>query len=277
MIDKIIVPVDFSEYSKNALQSAATLAKVYNAEVLVLHMLELPSSLINTVDFLGGPETLYFLKLAEKRFEEFLDEPYLESLTVTPIVKHFKVFSEISEVAENEGANLIVMGSHGASGISEFLIGSNTEKVVRHSKVPVLIVKDKPVTNKFDTAVFVSDFSQEGITAYRKIEDMFYNVSNLISLYVNLPNDLFMSSNEIEEKASLFFEKADGTSKARSNFHTINDYSIEKGVFNFSEKQKVDLIVIPTHGRKGIAHFFEGSVSEDIANHANIPVLTLKL
>jgi nucleotide-binding universal stress UspA family protein len=56
-----------------------------------------------------------------------------------------------------------------------------------------------------------------------------------------------------------------------------NDYTVEKGVLNFSDKVSADLIGIPTHGRRGLSHFFMGSIGEDIANHSEAPVMTFKI
>ena len=56
-----------------------------------------------------------------------------------------------------------------------------------------------------------------------------------------------------------------------------NDYTVEKGVLNYSERVSADLIGIPTHGRRGLSHFFMGSIGEDIANHSEAPVITFKI
>ena len=64
-----------------------------------------------------------------------------------------------------------------------------------------------------------------------------------------------------------------------SNFsvHIYNDISIEKGILNFASETNANLIGMGTHGRRGLAHFFNGSVSEDLVNHANMPVMTFKI
>ena len=59
--------------------------------------------------------------------------------------------------------------------------------------------------------------------------------------------------------------------------HYVSDYTVEDGILNFSNKVGADLIAMPTHGKKGLAHFFEGSVGEDVANHATLPVITFKV
>ena len=80
---KIIVPVDFSTYSENALQTAAFLAKQNQAEIVVVHMLELSNSIINKSDKSSQQETFFYLKLAEKNFQEFIQKDYLSGLKVT--------------------------------------------------------------------------------------------------------------------------------------------------------------------------------------------------
>ena len=275
---KIIVPVDFSEHSEFALKAAAKLAKQYNSELLILHMLEMSDLMLTASEGLQDQKAVFFIKLAEKKFEDFLKKDYLKGITVTPLIKHFKVFSEVNDVAINHSADLIVMGSHGSSGLMEFFVGSNTEKVVRHAQIPVLVVKkDLPEVN-FRTAVFASDFSKDSIAAYIKASNLLNKMNTkMYLLHVNLPNDRFKSSTEIEKIVAEFLNKADGNLEKMDIVNYICDYTVEEGILNFSNKVGADLIVIPTHGRKGLAHFFEGSISEDVANHATLPVMTFKI
>lgn len=277
-MNKIIVPIDFSKHSEYALETAAILAKKNNAEIIALHMLEMANNVLIDSNDEQQMQTVFFLKLAEKRFTEFLDKDYLKDLTVTPVVKHFKVFREVNDVAEEHNADLIVMGSHGSSGLSEIFVGSNTEKVVRYSNIPVLIVKQKPVDLRFETVVFASDFSEEMIKPYVKACQFFENSSsNLKLLYVNLPGERFQSSTEMEATVANFLEKADGNLNKLNDIHYISDYTVEEGVLNFANIIGGDLIAVPTHGRRGIAHFFSGSIGEDIANHSTLPVITFKI
>lgn len=278
-MNKILVPIDFSKHSEYALETAAILAKKNNAEVLALHMLEISN---NILDDPSNEElqlqSIFFLKLADKKFQEFLERDYLKDIKVTPMIKHFKVFREVNDVAEEHNADLIVMGSHGSSGLTEIFVGSNTEKVVRHSTIPVLVVKQKPVNLHFDTVVFACDFSEEMIQAYVKACQFFENSnSNLKLLYVNLPGERFQSSSEMEATVANFLQKADGNLNKINDIHYIADYTVEEGVLKFADIVGADLIAVPTHGRRGISHFFAGSIGEDIANHSNLPVITFKI
>lgn len=273
-MDKIIVPIDFSKYSEYALETAAILAKKNNAELLVLHMLEIDRGRVTDSSNEHNEKMVFFLKLAEKKFDEFLVKDYLTGVNVTPIVKHFKVFKEVAEVAEEHNADMIVMGSQGTSGLAEIFVGSNTEKVVRYSEIPVLVVKQKPTNMSFDTVAFASDFSEEMIASYLKASKMF---GNLKLVHVNVPGEAFKSSAEIEATVADFLNKADGNLNMLNDVHYTSDYTVEAGILNAANILGADLIAVPTHGRKGLAHFFAGSVSEDVANHATLPVITFKI
>lgn len=277
-MQRIIVPIDFSEHSEFALEAASNIAKKYEAELIVLHMLELSDAILTAGNDSLNEEAVFYLKLAEKKIETFLDKPYLEGINVTPTIKHFKVWSEVNDVAKENDANLIVMGSHGVSGIKEVLVGSNTEKVVRHSEIPVLIIKHNPILFDFENGVFASDFSEDAVSSYLKAKKTFEKLGAKMHLvYVNSPDGNFKSSSEIDKLVSNFLKKADGDLENLSNVNVVSDYSVEKGILNFANLTGADVIAVATHGRKGLAHFFEGSISEDIANHSTLPVMTFKM
>lgn len=278
MMQKIIVPIDFSEHSEYALKTAAALAKKHDAELLVLHMLEMSDVMLTVTDDMQNQKAVFFYRLAEQRFEEFLQKDYLKDVKVTPIVKHFKVFSEVNDIAKKHDADLIVMGSHGASGAKEFFVGSNTERVVRFSDIPVLVVKNRVIDTNFDIVVLACNFEEESIKSYKKAVKLFEDMgSKLYMIYVNLPNDRFKNSIEIERQVVNFFTKADGNLDKMTDVHYVSDYTVEDGILNFSNKIGADLVAVTTHGRKGLAHFFQGSISEDVANHATLPVMTFKI
>ena len=276
-MQKIIVPIDFSEHSEYALKTAAKLAKKNRAELLALHMLEM-SDIVLTAAGEEPQRIIYFLKLAEQKFEDFLKKDYLKGLKVTPVVKHFKVFSEVNEIAKKYDVDLIVMGSHGASGIKELFVGSNTEKVVRNAEIPVLVVKNDLMEVDFDVVAFACDFSEDSIEPYLKAVNIFDKMGSKIYLvHVNLPNDRFKNSIEIEKQVVNFFAKADRNLDRMNDVYYVSDYTVEEGILNCANKIGADLIAMPTHGRKGLAHFFQGSIGEDVANHSTLPVMTFKI
>ncbi len=271
----IIVPVDFSIQSENALKTAASLAKKHNSVIYAMHMLEINEAYITSIEGFQAEQTVFLMKLAEKRFSEFLEKPYLKDVTVKPIIKHFKVFSEVNEVAEANNADLVIMGSHGVDGLMEVFVGSNTEKVVRNSEVPVLVIKHDTGVFTPKKMVFACDLKKENIHAYQRAKYIATQFSvDLHVLYVNTPADDFLSTEAINDKI-IKFSKAVGPELL--DVKVYNDYNVEKGVISYAEVENIDIIGIPTHGRKGLSHFFIGSIGEDIANHSTIPVVTFKI
>lgn len=271
---KIIVPVDFSEQSEYAMKVAVSLAKKHDAEIFALHMLELNQAMITSSEGYHPEQMVFLIKLAEKRFADFLQKPFLKDVKVTPIIKHYKVFSEVNEIAKKHEADLVIMGSHGADGLSEIFIGSNAEKVVRTSDIPVIVVKEEMNDFKIDRFVFACDFKPENLSAFKRAKE-FANLfdAELNLVYVNTPGDNFLSSADTYKRINKFLHEANSTDEV--SIH--NDYSVESGVINYSENNGADAIGIPTHGRRGLAHFFMGSIGEDIANHSKVPVITFKI
>ncbi|WP_298493492.1 universal stress protein [uncultured Algibacter sp.] len=272
---KILVPTDFSTQAENALKVAAQLAKTYSAEIYLLHLIEIP---LHEVDAMSShsdlPEAMFFMKLAHKKFENLLNKDYLKDVKVHETVDFNEIFKGVFHNCIKHGIDLIIMGSNGVSGLKEMLIGSNTEKIVRTSNIPVLVVKKEHETFNVKNFVFASDFKDESKTAYHraigfaKILD-----AKLHLLTVNTPNK-FMTS-EYAKKRMIEFANSSNFSNYTMNIY--NDMTIEKGIMNFSESIQAELIGMSTHGRQGISHFFNGSISEDLVNHAKRPVVTFKI
>lgn len=276
----ILVPTDFSSHSENALRTAASIAKKNNANILVMHMAGMEDGLLTKEETNTALEAIFYVKLAEKHFAEFLDKPYLNGVEVKQAVMKHRNFNEINEVAKENDASLIVMSSRGSNGLEEMFIGSNTEKVVRSSDIPVLVIKQLVSDFGMDTGIFASDFSSENIEAYKKAKEFFNQFDATMKLvFVNTPGRNFKSSKEIDELLFHFFKDAGyaNPTKRINDVGVISDYSIEEGIFAYSHLINADVIAIPTHGRKGLSHLLRGSISEDVANHSVIPVLTIKL
>lgn len=272
----ILVPTDFSDQAEKALKVAAQLARQFDGEIYLLHMLELPLQLIDPVHGSSHnlPEALFFMKLAHQRFSVLKKKPYLDGIKVHETVEFHKAFDGIMEIGKKKKCDLIVMGSHGVSGLQEMFIGSNTEKVVRHSEIPVLVIKKEIPKFEIQNFVYASDANPEHKHTLRKAQNFAKTIgAKLHLLYVNTPNN-FMTSEEATQRMKDFTKD----SKSKDfEIHIYNDISVEKGILNFAEKINSGLVGISTHGRKGIAHFFNGSISEDLVNHSNRPVVTFRI
>ncbi len=276
---KIVVPVDFSQHSEYAMEVAANIAKKHNSEIIAVHMMGLSEAVVTRDESKEVFEAMYYMKLAEKRFDEFLDKVYLEGVKVTDTVHNYKNFSELNDLAQEFHADLIVMGSHGRSGLKEVFVGSNTEKVVRTSEIPVLVIKHRAEIFNPQFGIFACDFLEDSIGPYKRAQKMFDALGiKMQMLYVNLAGD-FRSTREIEKRILNFLKKAGEENPLESLNKVIqyNEYSVEGGIFGYSQVSNADIIALPTQGRQGLAHFFSGSIGENVVNHSDLPVLTFKI
>lgn len=273
----ILVPVDFSKQAKYAAKVAAEIAKKTNAKILLLHMLELPTGIIDPSSFGNSsntPTTLLFLKRAHEKFEEFKELDFLEGIEVEDSVLFHKAYDGIIDESKKHNVDLIVMGSKGTSGLEEMLVGSNTEKVVRNSDIPVVVIKQDVENFKIENIVFASNFKEENKIAFPKILNFskLFN-STLHLLKINTIHN-FETTKESSDAIKNFIS---GSDLGEFTLNIYNDVSVESGILNFAKVIDADVIILNTHGRRGLAHLFSGSIGEDLANHAKLPVITFKI
>ncbi|QSS97686.1 universal stress protein [Psychroflexus sp. ALD_RP9] len=278
-MNKILVPTDFSEQANNALKVSAQIAKQHDCEIYLLHLLDLPLDLIDPVNEGVGndlPEALFFMKLAHKRFTETFEafEKELEGIKVHETVEFNEAFEGILEISKKHDCDMIVMGSNGAEGLKEIFVGSNTEKVVRHADIPVLVVKESLDISKIKSISFASSLKSSQKSTFTKAINLAQSFNAQLKLvYINTPEN-FKTTRQINERFEAFTEDLN---LDEIDFKIYTDKSIEEGIKNYSEDINANMISIGTHGRKGISHFFNGSLSENLVNHSKRPVVTFKI
>lgn len=270
---KILVPVDFSEQSLNAFKIAKNIAKKADATIKLLNVIEpyMPFSEVgytvteqDYITHLKETSTSHLKRIADDNTD----------VKVEVSVQVGSIFRLIKKIIEEDNIDLAVMGTQGASGLEEVLIGSNTEKIVRTASCPVLTVRNTLENFEVKELVFATNLRDEQVKVVETLKN-FQNFfgAHLHLVYVNTPNG-FLSSHEIKEQSDAFVKKAN-----LENFtlHVESDVNEEIGVIHAAENLKADMIAMGTHQRKGLAHWFAGSVAEDVVNHANRPVLTFSL
>jgi nucleotide-binding universal stress UspA family protein len=272
---RILVPTDFSVRAENALKVAAQIARKNDFEIHVLHMLEIPGQMNDAITGATPiPEIMLFIRKAKELMQHIKDRSFLHDITIIDSIKLEKATQGILTYSKENQIDLIIMGSSGTSGLTEIIIGSNTEKVVRLSTAPVMVIKEENNDFNPNNIVFASDFSEEIKKPFQKI----LNFTKQFDAHLNLvticsPNSFKTTAlgNKIMENFIKEFEIKNYST------HIYNDISIEKGITNFSNEIQADLISLCTHGRTGLSHFFTGSISEDLANHIHKPLIVFKI
>lgn len=284
---RILVPTDFSEQAGFAMDLACQIAQKAKSELVALHVLDHTglfdfSTGSSAYPLMGNPagldldqkflESLY--SNAEEKCTQFLKPYEREDLKITKKIKIGSAFHYITEEIDDNKTDLVIIGSKGSSGFEEVLIGSNTEKVVRHSNCPVLTVKSKMNIEDVENIVFATNFKEEDshvTEELKKLQEIFKAKMHLVR--VNTPNS-FETNRKIMAQADKFILENN-----ISNY-TINIYSDkveEDGIIFFAQDINADLIALATHGRSGLLHLLSGSIAEDVVNHAKRPVWTFRL
>ncbi len=273
---RILVPIDFSEQAECAIKTAARIARRSGAEMFLLHMLNLP---MNETDMsahgdASSPAKVLYLQKIHQKIDAVMKSDFLKGIKISEEVRFHKTFSGIIDYSHELGTDLIVMGSQGATGLKEMFIGSNTEKVVRNSDVPVLVVKKGVGELNIDKFVFASDFSDEVKPSFgRFLEFASKFDAEVHLLFVNTVHN-FEPTKETNKRLREFVADFDLPTHTLNIF---NDTSIERGILNFSKDIEADVIALNTHQRSGLSSMFNESISEDLVNHALKPVITFKL
>ncbi len=272
---KILVPVDFSEYSEYAAEVAASITRKSGGRVYLLHVVDIPDYVdTHGVSFDNIPEGIAALKLVKKQFKQFLNKPFFKDVNVGEVVLFDGVYDNIISFADENDIDLIVMGSHGASGFREFFIGSNTQKIVRTANRPVLTIKNRIPDFHVSNLVFASDFNEDVDNAFyefRKIADYYSAFIHLIKI---ITKENFESTTESKKKIQDFVNK---NSLTKYSIEIFNAYEITEGIIEVAKNKNADLISIATHGRSGFHQIFNESLAEQLVNHSDLPVLSMKL
>jgi nucleotide-binding universal stress UspA family protein len=280
---KVLVPYDFSQTAEYALNFATGLSSNYpGIEITVLHIIETPITTgMGTMG--GGLESIpqfenqvYFMELVERRKKQLkaIEEKFENSVfSLKTKMILGSVFKGISESIANQNPDLIVMGSKGASGLDEVIVGSNTEKVVRTAACPVITIKAETDVSKMKKVVFASDFRDSDdkvANRIKRIQTVFD--AQFYFVIVNTPGS-FETTRESMNRIRTYVQT--------HHFENIkaevyNSLSEESGIIEFAEDIDADLIAMTTHGRTGLLHLLTGSIAEDVVNHSTRPVWTYR-
>lgn len=269
----ILVPTDFSDCAYAAIQTAADIARKQNSKIRLLHVYERP--IYGFVDMSVDHEQNRKLKAEiQEKFEKLKADPLLEGIELAHSLSwDIPVWEAVAD-DDFKDHDLIVMGTHGASGFKEVFIGSNAEKVVRSSKIPVLTINKYKKPFDPDSIVFASNFYREAESAFKVVNKVRSAFGAKIKfLKINTPGNF--EATWYSEK--IMSEFATNVGLEDYSMHIYNDENVEKGILNFCSSNEPDIIAIATHGRTGLLHLINGSIAESVVNHFDMPVLSIRL
>ncbi|GAB2649511.1 universal stress protein [Emticicia sediminis] len=269
---KILVPTDFSPIANKALDVAVNIARYNGATIELLNVTVYPVQDINTYYSLYGASGVSI----DDAWKNVLTEAKTELDELIAKYEDVRINALVDESSErfidsvlNHKADLIVMGSNGAEGFKEFFGGSNSEEIVRMASCPVLVVKGDKETFEPKKVVFTVDFTHEQFLR-KAMYHLPFKDAELHFLYVDTALKV-VNYSEIKGKMK---EMTDKLKLSNCKFVIQEATTVDAGILDYVEEIDADLVVMYTHGRTGISHFFRGSIAEDVVNHSNVPVFT---
>lgn len=277
VMKNILVPCDFSKPAKEAFKMAIDIAAKSNGNVTVLHVIYI--STIYDPNFIGESVTYsqqFFTSMEEEAKRAFaeMQKQYDKNQISKLEVVVGGLFESIDRLTTEKQIDLVVIGTSGSSGVEEILIGSNTEKVVRFSKTPVLAVRKASETNSIKNILLptTGGLDQSDFIAHVKKLQAFFN-AKLHILHINTASN-FMRDAEGHEIMKEFVKHY---RLENYELHFKSYRSEEEGIIDFAGSRQMDLIAMATHSRKGLAHLFVGSITENIVNRIPTPVWTYSI
>jgi nucleotide-binding universal stress UspA family protein len=275
---KILVPTDFSKHAQISTEVAADIARRSGATLILLHVVEEAtegSFNVGGESSMGSVEDrLYNIRLinkARKQLEKAVNDATYRDIRVDGELRVGNPFHGMRTLVTENKVDLVVMGKSGKTKFQEMLIGSNTDKVVRLAKCPVLTVNKKPVRADFRNIVYATAMADDEVVFARIVKraQQIYN-STIHLVRINTPGD-FQRDHIVKDDLYRF---AKDISLKNYTINVYNDVNVEEGIIRYADSIEADMIAMATHGRTGFAHVIAGSVAEDVVGHAKRPVLT---
>jgi nucleotide-binding universal stress UspA family protein len=271
---KILVPCDFSPTAQQAYTFALDIAKKTDAGLYVLNVLDTPF-MVESYSMLSSlrlnPELWTQVeKDARERFNK-IKAAHTRQSDITFRIIQGSVTATILDFIQKEEIDLVVMGTNGSSGLDEYLIGSNTEKIVRFSQVPVFAVRKAINLSSIKNIVFPTDLALDQAAFVNKVKELQGLFGAILHvLTINTPSNMHRNGNQKREMEE-FVKHYD---IHNYSLNSRNEFGEEEGIIGFAEETKADMVAMGTHGRRGLAHLFAGSIAENVVNHITCPIWT---
>ena len=287
---KILVPVDFSVFSDKAVEYAIFIAKKFNASITLLHTVVMFEDDIDEEEHLQAYEKIIQKKENRRTTKIKSHRSTAETGGIcveSVLIRGLSAADSILEYMNDKDFDLIVMGTHGRTGLMKWFAGSVAEKVVQLSKIPVLTVhKDLSEINIKKILVPV-DFSkhskiavEKGLTIARefnaKIEFLHVVEMEAHPEFYTFSFDSILKVNpELKPHILKNLKKLTGVKKDNISY-VVLEGKVSKEIKEYADDNDVDLIIMPTRGMSDLEHFFLGSNTERVVRVAPCPVLTVR-
>ncbi len=280
-INKILVPVDYSEFSDQAVEYAIQLGVKFGAAIEIIHVITLFQDDLNQEEWLSNYEDRA-LKLVQRLKNGQENVPAISS----ELLRGTTAGDRILEYLAAKPFDLVVMGTHGRSGVRHMLYGSVAERVVRLSSVPVLTVHHSIKKFKLRNILVPIDFSEYSkkavsyVLEFNKSFEVPVTFLHVIeqslhpAFYAGNFESIFEIDPKLKERALSHLRDFVGEVPFPAHFKIAEGRAHEE-IVKFARDDKMDLILMATRGLSGLENILLGSTTERVVRYADCPVLSV--
>ena len=276
-IKKILIPFDFSETADLALEHAVFMAKLHKAEIILVHVIESYSFTSAISSAFGKSQSEFEEKIESStndKLQLLTQKLHSESgIKVIFRTEKGKIYKKIVNVAEELGIDIIVMGTHGVSGFQDFLVGSNTYRVVMGAPCPVISVQAHSKKLGFKDIVLPIDNSSSSRQKVRHCVEIARHYNSI----VHIAGMMTMSDVDMQRRFEIKIHQVQSFLEEHEIAHTVKIFKTENSpttTMNYSNQVNADLLIIMTD-QEG-SGIFMGNYAQQLINQSKIPVMSIR-
>ncbi len=300
MYKKLLVPLDGSKLAEVVLPYAEELASRLNAKITLLHVLpvyyHVYAALETTTQI---PYTEAEMEPVREKAQEYLNNVSKQLADKGIATNNIIIISnatadEIIGCVEKENVDLIVMGSHGRTGIGRLVLGSITDKVVRAIKQPIIVIRAKDGNTDvsqqtlFKKILVTLDGSKGSEIVLPYIEELALKLQAQVTVmhiitphYFEAETESPKQLEELRESSREYIEKINAGLKQKglnseAEFKEVTSGSEAETIIKFADEVGADLVAMATHGRSGLSRWAFGSVANKVLHEGNTPILLVR-
>jgi nucleotide-binding universal stress UspA family protein len=278
-IKRILIPTDFSETANLALEHAVKMARLLDSEITLLHVVSTFAFRVNLPEVeVDETQEAKLTGVIGSKLNSIAEEiSQKEGLKVSTLITSGRIREEVVRVAEEIYADIIILGTHGVSGLREFFMGSNAFRIVSDSACPVLCIQESGHPVGFKNIVVPIDnsfYSREKLGLSIKLARLYNATIHICGLRSHDHND-----EEINAKFRIKMKQVDDflhEQEVEFTATTLFCENIANATMEYAAEKKADLIIIMNEQEVNTTGFFMGPYAQQVVNHSKIPVLSIR-
>jgi nucleotide-binding universal stress UspA family protein len=258
----ILALTDFSGPAENAVLYAGRIASSIGASVLLVHIYQIPVSMNDMpIMMISGEDLKQSSDDSLERVKELLQK-HEPSLVVKTESRLGDISSEIQDLCEKDPPFLIVAGKHGSTGVERFLFGSNSLSIIRHAKVPVVIVPDSSTINAAKNIALAIDATDHSLPLQQ-----IRNITQELGARLEL---VHIQTDKEEKAVPSYIQK-----ELNASLTTLPDHDFVEGIRNFATSHQTDLVMMLPHKHSLVEKLFFRTHTSELMQKLSLPILCI--